>query len=230
MRVVPVEPSATLVAMTYPVRRDGEGFVVDRGEPGESASPMARVVERSARVAWKSEGRMSLGSAGPFVQKIVQRNGHASVAEHASATVHFVTDRVTSHQIVRARIAAYTQESTHYLNYAKKGEVAVVVPIGLDTVDETAYLAACQVAADAYESLIAGGVRHYAARFALPMGLKTEVVATYNLRMWAHVLEQRTAPQNTPEIIHLMRLAGNELAAACPELFEQWKLDEPIAG
>jgi len=55
--------------------------------------------------------------------------GHESVLEHEKVTVRFILDRGLSHEMVRHRIASFSQESTRYCNYSQDkfgGEVALV--------------------------------------------------------------------------------------------------------
>ncbi len=68
-----------------------------------------------ARVCYQS-GEYS-GDPGVFLNRIIKK-GHESVIEHEKVTVTFVIDRGISNQIVRHRIASYSQESTRYCNYA----------------------------------------------------------------------------------------------------------------
>ena len=87
-------------------------------------------IELCGRVCYKSEGRITDGSAEKFVASIIKR-GHEAVLEHASITVKFIVDRGVSHEIVRHRIASYCQESTRYCNYIKDdfgSEITVIKP------------------------------------------------------------------------------------------------------
>lgn len=68
-------------------------------------------VEQAGRTCYKSEDKITDGSAEKFVRNILKR-GHEAVIEHASLTVRFTCDRGVSHEIVRHRLAAYCQEST----------------------------------------------------------------------------------------------------------------------
>ena len=74
-----------------------------------------RRIEQAGRVCYKSEDAIREGSAEKFVAGIIRR-GHESVLEHASLSVKFTVDRGISHQIVRHRVASYSQESTR-INY-----------------------------------------------------------------------------------------------------------------
>jgi len=84
------------------------------------------LLELCGRVAYKSEDKITPGSAERFL-KVILTKKHESVLEHIHATMRFVTDRGVSHEIVRHRIASFTQESTRYVNYSKRG-VSVISP------------------------------------------------------------------------------------------------------
>lgn len=213
-----VEPNAELIAYTQ----------LPPGAPKDDCSDMARVIERCGRVSWKSEDKMGPGTADGFMVRVVNIKKDESIAEHASATILLTTDRYASHQIVRHRIGAFTQESTHYINYGKEkfGEqIAVCRPLGIaiDTPEYRLWKDTCETCERTYLELIRGGMKHYHARFALSGALKTEIACTFNLRMWRHVLLQRTAPNNTPEIIAVMKMAGRIMAGLCPPMFEEFK-------
>lgn len=67
----------------------------------------------------KAEDKISTNSAKKFIKKILDLPlGHESVIEHYTITVRVICDRGVSHEIVRHRIASYTQESTRYCNYS----------------------------------------------------------------------------------------------------------------
>lgn len=75
-------------------------------------------LEECGRVCYKSEDLITDTSATSFVKGIV-KSGHESVIEHAHITVRIIGNRAMSHQIVRHRIASYSQESQRYVNYSK---------------------------------------------------------------------------------------------------------------
>ena len=87
-------------------------------------------IELCGRVCYKSEEKISEGSAETFIANIIKR-GHEAVLEHYDITVKFICDRGVSHEIVRHRLASYCQESTRYCNYSKEGfgkEITVIAP------------------------------------------------------------------------------------------------------
>jgi len=79
------------------------------------ASPL--LVEECGRVSHKSEGRIAPGSAEPFIKRIAMGMGHESIIEHVNFTACFIGSRAMSHQLVRHRLASYTQESQRYCDY-----------------------------------------------------------------------------------------------------------------
>lgn len=234
-----VEPKVELIAYSQlpptVAPWTGETLTTTKLVPTDSASELARIVERAGRVSWKSEDKIAPGSADGFMTRVVNIRKDFSIAEHASVTLLFTTDRYVSHQLVRHRIAAYTQESTHYINYGKKGdEIEVCEPLGIakhtpesnefiqfPTVEYVLWRNAMRQCEQAYFELLRLGVKHYHARYVLPGCLKTEVVATYNLRMWLHVFKERCTPNNTPEITLVMKQALAILNGLCPEMFAE---------
>jgi hypothetical protein len=87
----------------------------------------AELVEAAGRTCYKSEPK---GRPDAFVKMILGKKHH-SVLEHASASFRFVTDRGISHEIVRHRIASYSQESTRFVNYSENGRmggIQVIIP------------------------------------------------------------------------------------------------------
>ena len=91
---------------------------------------LLELIEKAGRTCYKSEDKITNSSAESFVKRII-KNGHHSVIEHCSATVQIVCDRGVTHEIVRHRLASYSQESTRYCNYGKEKHgsgIKVVIP------------------------------------------------------------------------------------------------------
>ena len=76
-------------------------------------------IEKIGRVCYKSEGKITEDSAEKFISNIIE-SGHESVIEHETISVRVICDRGVSHEIVRHRIASYSQESTRYRNYSNE--------------------------------------------------------------------------------------------------------------
>ena len=95
-------------------------------EPELLAGALSRI-EYAARVSHRSEENAG-DNAEKFIRAVVLQHGDWSVTEHVSASVEFLVDRGITHEIVRHRLAAYTQESTRFVNYAKKMPPSFVYP------------------------------------------------------------------------------------------------------
>jgi len=92
-----------------------------------------KLLERVGRVCYKSEDKITENSSEKFIKNILKR-GHESVIEHSAIMVKFVCDRGVTHELVRHRLCAFSQESTRYCNY--KGGVTFVIPPWLDWIPE----------------------------------------------------------------------------------------------
>ncbi len=186
-----------------------------------------RKLELCGRVCYKSEHKMNDASPYKFIQNIINR-GHESVLEHFSFTVKFICDRGVSHEIVRHRIASYSQESTRYCNYSKgqfNGEITVIEPCFLvpGTAGYDMWYRACQMAEQYYFSMLDWGCSPQEARAVLPNSLKTELVMTANIREWRHFLKLRTSPAAHPQMREVANLLLKELKQKVPVLFDDIK-------
>lgn len=162
---------------------------------------MLRRIEEAGRTCYKSEDRIADESAPTFISSIIKR-GHESVLEHEKVSVRIICDRGVSHEIVRHRIASYSQESTRYCNYGKHGEITFIEPCfwNEDSAEYKLWLSAMEVAATTYLLFISKGVSPQEARSVLPNSLKTEIVMTANLREWRHFFKLRTAAAAHPQM------------------------------
>ena len=181
-------------------------------------------VEQAGRTCYKSEDKITDGSAEKFVRNILKR-GHEAVIEHGSITVRFTCDRGVSHEIVRHRLAAYCQESTRYCNYSKDGfggEITVIEPSWCSEGDPAydVWKKACLRAELAYFDLMTIGCSPQEARSVLPNSLKTEVVMTADLREWRHFLKLRCAQAAHPDMRVLARQLLGVLKMKYPVFFE----------
>ena len=177
-------------------------------------------IETCGRTCYKSEG--SDTSAGKFVANII-KSGHESVLEHFSFTVRFVTDRAVTHEIVRHRLASYSQESQRYCNYSKDkfgNEITFIKQDGLEGKNLQMFNVSCATAEQTYLRLIKDGVTPEIARSVLPNCTKTEIVMTANLREWRHFLKLRTDKAAHPQIRALATDLLNQLKAEIPIVFD----------
>ncbi len=181
-------------------------------------------LELCGRVCSKSEDKITDESAVKFISNIIKQ-GHESVLEHVSFSVRFICDRGVSHEIVRHRIASYSQESTRYCNYSKgqfNGEITVIEPCFLvpGTEGYDMWYRACQMAEQYYFSMLDWGCSPQEARAVLPNSLKTELIMTANIREWRHFLKLRTSPAAHPQMREVANMLLTELNFLLPSLFD----------
>ena len=181
-------------------------------------------LELYGRVCYKSEKGITEDSAKRFVSKII-KNGHESVLEHEKITVKFICDRGVSHEIVRHRIASYSQESTRYCNYNQDkfgSELTLIKPCFWEEGQEKyeIWKSNMQVIEDSYNKLIAMGAKPEEARSILPNSLKTEIVVTMNMREMRHFLRLRTSSKAHPQMRQVACILLRELKEKLPVIFE----------
>lgn len=165
-------------------------------------------LEQAARTCYKSEDKCSPDSARKLLSRIV-RLGHESVLEHISVTVRIVCDRGVTHELVRHRICAFSQESTRYANYAQEkfgNEITVIRPYfwAEDDTRYTIWRETMQACETAYLKLIEAGASPQEARSVLPNSLKTEIVTTTNVREWRHIFRLRCDKAAHPQMRQVM--------------------------
>ncbi|MBQ8941491.1 MAG: FAD-dependent thymidylate synthase [Firmicutes bacterium] len=180
-------------------------------------------IERAGRTCYKSEGRIGDGTAEKFIAGIIKR-GHESVLEHEKVTVRFICDRGVTHEMVRHRIASFSQESTRYCNYSQDkfgNELTFIKPCFWEDGSENMRLweEAMQNIEDTYNKMIAAGAKPEEARSILPNSLKTEIVVTMNMREWRHYFKLRTSPAAHPQIREVSIALLKEFKEKLPVLF-----------
>lgn len=186
---------------------------------------MLKNIERYGRTCYKSENKISENSSVVFVKNILA-SGHESVIEHEKITVKIVCDRGVSHEIVRHRIASYSQESTRYCNYSKEkfgNELTFIKPCFWDE-DEEKYKIwknTMSVIEGAYLKLLSMGAKPEEARSILPNSLKTEIIVTMNLREWRHFFKLRTSSRAHPQMRQIATALLKELQFRVPIIFDE---------
>ncbi len=189
-----------------------------------------RKIEKIGRVCYKSEGKISDESAERFIRNLI-KSGHESVIEHESVTVRMICDRGITHEIVRHRIASYSQESTRYCNYMgdKFGNEITVIDIANgfaydlnDENDQKKYATwekAMENAEKSYFEMLELGATPQEARSVLPNSLKTEIVVTMNLRAWRNFFRLRCDSHAHPQMQEIADIALDIFKEKLPVFF-----------
>lgn len=196
-------------------------FIIEDSIDGEA---ILKRIEKAGRTAYKSEHKITPDSAKKFV-KMILGLAHESVIEHEKVSVRVICDRGISHEIVRHRIASYTQESTRFCNYSKGrfgSEITVIKPCFWDddSKEYEIWKNATENAEKAYIELIKLGAKPEEARSVLPNSLKTEIVITMNLREWRHFFKLRASKRAHPQMKEIATALLQEFKKRIPIIFD----------
>jgi thymidylate synthase (FAD) len=184
-----------------------------------------QLIEAAGRTAYLSFEKVSENSAGRFCRMLLLR-GHESVLEHASATFRVRGgSRAFTHQLVRHRLAAFTQQSQRYVE--ERGFEAVM-PESIRDNPAAAKLYKQAITDDQrlYDSLRESGIPKEDARFILPNAAESEIVITANLREWRHIIALRGAKSAQWEIRRFAVRVLEQLAAHAPNVFADFQIAE----
>lgn len=185
-----------------------------------------KLIELCGRVCYKSEDKITEDSAQRFVKSVI-KSGHESVLEHAKITVRVVCDRGISHEIVRHRLASYSQESSRYVQYT--GEMIFIKPCFWDESSEEykAWYSSMEQAEKSYNFLVTElGCKPEEARSVLPNSLKTEIIMSMNLREWRHFFKMRLSHRAHPQMREVAQLIFDELHSRVPIVFDDIEIQE----
>jgi thymidylate synthase (FAD) len=173
------------------------------------------LLEFAGRLCYRS---MPRGDAGKFVMSRVAE-GHESIIEHASAT--FLIEgisRACSHQIVRHRIASYSQESQRYVEMSAP-EFVVPPAVAGDAEAQAIWDEFVAQAGETYRKLRERGIRKEDSRFLLPNATTTRLVMTMNFRSLRHFFEVRCARDAQWEVREVGLEMLRQIHAVAPAVF-----------
>lgn len=178
------------------------------------------LLEYAGRICYQSESR---GDPAAFLRARI-REGHESLIEHANATFEISgVSRACSHQIVRHRLASYSQESQRYVSME---DPEWVLPS--DIADNPEAMAVWESFAkqvkDAYGALRELRVKKEDARFVLPNAAATRIIVTMNFRELRHFFRVRISPHAQWEIRLVAVRMLEIMHAESPSVFDDlWK-------
>ena len=197
-----------------------------------------RNIEHAGKTCYQAEHTItkSFKSAEDFVKMIIKR-GHESVLEHEKVSVRVICDRGISHEIIRHRIASYSQESTRYCNYKSKGEIKIIdirqhlkrvvknrvyQPLVIKCWEDA--MLECQ---RSYNSMVDMGAPPELARSVLPNSLKTEIVMTMNLREWRHFFRLRAVNKRAhPQLREITVPMLKDFQKLIPVVFDDLEVEQ----
>lgn len=196
--------------------------------PAIDGNDVLKKLERYGRVCYKSEDKFSMEDGGHGLLKTIIAKNHASVLEHEKLTLLFVIDRGVSHELVRHRMASYSQESTRYCNYSKEKfgrEITVIKPVFFKEDKQTIWEETMSAIEKSYFKLLDKGAKPEEARSILPNSLKTEIVMTMNYRSLRNFLQLRCQPSAHPQIKEVAIPLLLHLQKELPPLFADIEYD-----
>lgn len=184
-----------------------------------------KLIEQAGRTAYQSFNRQKNGSEERFIKMLIEKE-HLSVLEHAIASFRIKgISRAMTHQLVRHRIASYTQKSQRYVD---ESNFSWITPPSIENNPSAKDVFKTQMesAKEAYRMLKTLGIPPQDARYVLPNATETEIVITANMREWRHIIKLRGEPSSQWEIrrvvIEILRL----LKKHCPSVFYDMEIDE----
>ena len=187
-------------------------------ESTTSAAPTEALIEYAGRMCYRSQGGGTPTATARFIRKRVAE-GHESIVEHSSASFDVSgISRSCSHQLVRHRLASYSQESQRYVDMSAP-EWVVPPEIAADPEALAIWEASLDQTQRAYRQLRARGIRKEDARFLLPNAAATRLVMTANFRELLHLFRIRISPHAQWEICQVAIRMLEEIYPHAPSVF-----------
>jgi thymidylate synthase (FAD) len=176
------------------------------------------LIEFAGRLCYESIRKM--GDDENWIEKRI-RQGHESILEHASASFLIVCSRAVSHELVRHRLASFSQRSQRYvsesrINFLRPEDII----LSKMSDQQEMFDKAMKTCWDNYRTLLAKGVSKESARYVLPNACATELVMTMNFRELRHFIEMRMDPKAMTE---MRNIAGQVFKICCslsPQVFK----------
>ena len=135
-----------------------------------------------------------------FLEKIMSL-GHQSVLEHASFTFGLEgISRVTTHQLVRHRLASFSQQSQRYVSHKNRFDAVVPPSIAADPRIRERYEEQLRSLHELYAEMVESGIPAEDARYILPNATETKIMVTMNARELIHFFRLRCCERAQWEI------------------------------
>ena len=178
---------------------------------------LARIYSGYRRCYSDEEGNVSCLSVEQmeqFIRRMLKaEHAHESPLEHSVMIFHITCSRACSHQLVRHRIASYSQQSQRYV---KMDDLPVIVPdsIAKNEGVSRSFEIWCRAVENRYRAALREGIPAEDARYLLPNAVATHIVVTMNLRSLRHFFAERCCNRAQWEI----RDIANQMLAICKEV------------
>ncbi|MEK7143015.1 MAG: FAD-dependent thymidylate synthase [Patescibacteria group bacterium] len=183
-----------------------------------------KIVAAAIRQCYSSDSALNIknkltGKERARLIKMVVGSGHTSTIEHVSFTFGVEeVSRVLTHELVRHRIASYSQQSQRYISGGKFGFVTPPT-IHSKTAAKKIFEETIEELGSKYEKLIEMGIPKEDARFVLPNATDVKIVVTMNARSLFNFLSRRMCNRAQWEIRRMAYLFHKELMKVAPKIF-----------
>jgi thymidylate synthase (FAD) len=184
-----------------------------------------KLIESAGRTSYLSFNKQGKDTEKTFVRMLI-KNGHLSVLEHASATFRISSvSRAFTHQLVRHRLGSFTQQSQRYVN---QNNFSYIEPdkIKSNMDAHVMFTRFIDEAQKVYSELQKMGIENEDARFVLPNAVESQIVMTTNFREWRHIIAIRGSRGAQWEIrrmaIEILKIFKKQV----PTVFEDFEIDE----
>ena len=184
-----------------------------------------KLIEAAGRTCYLSFGHKTHDSYKKMIRMLI-KNGHHSVLEHASATFRITGgSRSFTHQLVRHRLCSYSQQSQRYVN---ENCFSIITPPSIiaDKQALVSFRIAMKNAQLAYAKLIDLGIKKEDARFVLPNACESKIVISANYRELRHIFDKRCDKAAQWEIRAIAMDMLGYMKNIAPIVFEDYEIDE----
>jgi len=186
-----------------------------------------KIVAHSARLCYSELGieelreRLSNESIIKLIKKIMGLR-HYSVLEHATFTFAIEgISRVTSHQLVRHRLASFSQQSQRYVKINKEG-FPYIIPKSVEKDKKLTkiFIDAVNELDGIYQLLLDHNIKAEDARYILPQAVATKIIITANARELLHIFKLRCCNRAQWEVREVAMSMLKEVKSIAPTIFE----------
>ena len=184
-----------------------------------------KLIEEAGRTCYLSLDKITDDSERNFIRRCI-RNGHHSILEHATASFRIKgASRAFTHQLVRHRLASFSQQSQRYVN---EEEFNYIIPPEIAGNPEAVdiYRNFINHARETYQKLRKTGIKKEDARFVLPNALESQIVFSANFRELRFIFALRLQKSAQWEIrrvfVDILKIMQKE----APSVFGDYIIDE----
>ena len=185
-----------------------------------------RMVAVAARLCYAPVGGEDLFSnlSQDEIEKLVRfvvKSGHLSTTEHISFTFAIEgVSRALTHQLVRHRIASYSQQSQRYVMFKDNFDYITPKAIEKNKLAREVFKDFIKISKETYDKLISLGIDKEDARYVLPNASETKIIVTMNARELLHFFSLRLCRRAQWEIREMAKLMLKRVRQVCPIIFE----------